>query len=136
MQGPIGPKGDKGDTASGLKDIIATSLGILTVLQADNGQHDVDIITSDSFFGTLTASGWTGSAAPYTQTITVNGILATDTPIVDLNMAEVTDANSSQVLEEWSCIGRLTVSNDNEITAYCYEEKPTIDIPVLFKIIR
>ena len=30
----------------------------------------------------LPASGWTGSAAPYSQTVDVAGILATDTPVL------------------------------------------------------
>lgn len=133
IQGPPGPQGPKGDTASGIKDIIATALGKLTILQADNSQHNVELITSDSFFGTFLSSGWS-DVAPFTQTITVNGLLETDNPIIDVNMENVTDAEG--VLEQYGCIGRVTVSADNTVIAYCYTEKPEIDMPIIFKVIR
>lgn len=132
-RGQKGEKGDKGDTASGIKDIIATALGKLTILQADNSQHDVELITSNSFFGTFLSSGWS-DVAPFTQTITVNGLFATDNPIIDVNMENVTD--SEGVLEQYSCIGRVTISADNTATAYCYTEKPEVDMPIIFKVIR
>ncbi len=86
-----------------------------------------------SYVGTLTAAGWSGSA-PYTQTITVPGILATDNPFVDVNLSGVT--NGTSILEAWILVGRLTVTADNTVVAYCYEDKPEVNIPILFKVVR
>lgn len=83
--------------------------------------------------GTLLASKWS-AAAPFTQEITVDGVLFDDYPFVDIDLSEVTDAVG--VIENWTLVGRCTVSKDNTITAYCYEEKPTVDIPVIFKVVR
>lgn len=86
-----------------------------------------------SYKTTLLASGWS-SSAPYTQTITVNGILKTDEPFVDVYLEGVDDGTT--ILEAWSVVGRLSVSADNTLTAYCYEEKPEVDIPIILKVVR
>lgn len=88
---------------------------------------------TESFKNTLPASGWSGSA-PYTQSITVSGILASDEPFVDVNLKDV--SNGAEILEAWSVVGRITASANNTITAYCYEEKPAVDIPILLKVVR
>ncbi len=86
-----------------------------------------------TFKGTLLASGWS-SKAPFTQTVTINGLLSTDYPFVDIDLSEVSNAQS--VIEGWNMVGRVTVDRNNTIIGYCYEEKPTVDIPVVFKVVR
>lgn len=88
---------------------------------------------SETYKGTFSSSGWS-SSAPYTQTITVNGVLSTDYPFVDIDLSEVSDATA--VIEAWKMVGRCTVSADNKVIAYCYEEKPTVAIPIVFKVVR
>lgn len=92
-----------------------------------------NVATTDSYKTTLPASGWGGSA-PYTQTITVNGLLEADEPFVDVYLEGVADGTA--ILEAWGCVGRLSVSADNKVTAYCYEEKPGVDIPIILKVVR
>lgn len=94
-----------------------------------NGKPDKATYTA-----TLTASGWS-SSAPYTQTVTVSGILATDAPVVDLNMSSATTSNAELLQGAWSNIGRI-VTAANKITAYCYNEKPTVDIPLNIMVVR
>lgn len=90
---------------------------------------------SHDYTGTLTTSGWSGSA-PYTQTITVNGIKGSDVPFVDVNLAGVNDSGTAVgILEAWMLVGRISASADNKITAYCYEEKPAVNIPILLKVV-
>ena len=86
-----------------------------------------------TYTGTFSTSGWS-SSAPYTQTITVNGLLATDNPFADINLSGV--SNAASALEEWRKIGRITVSANNTLVAYCYEEKPTVAISVILKVVR
>lgn len=81
---------------------------------------------------TLTANGWS-STAPYTQKISIPGILATDDPFADVYLDEVDDG--SDILDAWYRVGRMATENDS-ITAYCYEEKPTVNIPIIVKVVR
>lgn len=89
--------------------------------------------TTKTFKGTLLASGWSDSA-PFTQTVTIEGMLSTDYPFVDIDLSETEDAKS--VIEAWNLVGRVTVESDNTIIGYCYEEAPAVDIPIVFKVVR
>jgi hypothetical protein len=91
--------------------------------------------TTASYTATFPSSGWSTSA-PYTQTAYVDGILLTDDPIVDIDMSSATNADNWGLLTEaWSLVGRVT-ANAGSVTAYCYEEKPTIDIKLILKVVR
>lgn len=83
---------------------------------------------------TLSTSGWS-SSAPYTQTVTVTGILATDTPIIDLNMSNATADTAADIQGGWACIGRI-VTAENTITAYCYENIPKVALPLNILVVR
>lgn len=63
----------------------------------------------------------------------VNGILGTDNPFADIDLSSA--SNASAAIEAWNLIGRIT-ANNNSITAYCYEKKPTINLKVLLKVVR
>lgn len=76
---------------------------------------------------------WSGSSAPYTQTISVVGILATDNPIVDIvpsNNFEMAEAE----LEAFGMIYKI-VTGDGSITAYA-SEKTSASVPVKMKLDR
>ena len=88
---------------------------------------------TETYRGTFSASGWSGSA-PYMQEIQITGVLQTDYPFVDIDLSDVEDA--AAVIEGWKLVGRCTLSADNTVIAYCYEEKPEVDIPVIFKVVR
>lgn len=86
--------------------------------------------------GTLTAAGWSGSAAPYTQTLAISGMQATDNPFLGPNYTS-TDVDTVKGQEEaFSLIGRID-SGVGNITVYIYEDsKPEVDIPILVKVVR
>ena len=88
---------------------------------------------TQTYKGTFLASGWS-NGVPFTQEIAVDGILSTDYPFVDIDLSDVVDA--AAVIEGWTLIGRCTVSADNTVIAYCYEEAPAVDIPIIFKVVR
>ena len=92
-----------------------------------------NIATTETFKGTLLANNWS-SSAPFTQTVNIPGLLSSDYPFVDIDLSEVADAQS--VIEGWNNVGRVTVDSDNTVIGYCYKEKPTIDIPMVFKVVR
>ena len=70
--------------------------------------------------GTLTTS-WTGSAAPYSQAVTLSGILATDTPILDLICST---SNYEPEQEAWGKVFKA-VCSANTITFYASEASET-----------
>lgn len=85
------------------------------------------------YTATLTTAGWSASA-PFAQTVTVTGILATDTPIIDVILSGTASTAILQS-EAWGCVGRITTAA-NSITVYCYEEKPITAIPIQLKVVR
>lgn len=86
--------------------------------------------------GTLTAAGWSGTAAPYTQTLTISGMQATDNPFLGPNYTS-TDVDTVKGQEEaFNLIGRID-SGAGNVTVYIYEDsKPEVDIPILVKVVR
>lgn len=85
-------------------------------------------------FDTTLSTSWTGSSAPYTQTVSVSGVLSTDNPIVDVVLSSTTSTAISQ-LAGWGCVSKITTSNGS-ITATCFEEKPTVSIPIQMCVVR
>lgn len=86
-----------------------------------------------TYTATLSTS-WSGSSAPYTQTVTVSGITSSDTPIIDVVLSSTTSTALSQ-LEAWGCVSKITTST-NSITATCLEDKPITAIPIQLKVVR
>ena len=76
---------------------------------------------------------WSGSAAPYTQDITISGILAADTPLVDLTPSS-TYATAQQQLADWGKIYRI-VTAANKITVYA-TDKTTTALPIQLQVVR
>ena len=76
---------------------------------------------------------WSGSAAPYTQDITISGMLAADKPIVDLTPSS-TYATAQAQLADWGKIYRI-VTAANKITVYA-TEKTTTALPIQLQVVR
>ena len=111
-----------------------------TLLEPDS-QNIVDVIVSGgggSSSVTYTAeigTNWVAAeTGEYTQTVVVNGILATDNPIVDVVLATAKNTALSQ-LEAWSLISKIETSNGS-ITVTCLEEAPTTAILIQIKVVR
>lgn len=77
---------------------------------------------------------WTGTSAPYTQTVSVAGITNTDTPIVDVVLSSNTETALAQ-LEAWGCVSKIETAT-NSITVTCLEDKPETSIPIVLKVVR
>lgn len=95
--------------------------------------HDTSRATVANYTGTLAAASWSGASAPYTQTLTVNGLLASDTPTVDVVMSgtySTDDARNSA----WAAIYRA-VTSANTLTVYA-SELPTVDLPIQIQCVR
>ena len=118
---------------------IISLAGDVTGSVSFDGSNDVVINTSlisasNYYHVTFKASNWS-SSAPYTQTVSVSGIKSSDNPIADINMSAATSSNSADLLGAWMLVGRIATA-DGKITAYCYEEKPTVDISVNLMVVK
>lgn len=82
---------------------------------------------------TLNSSNWS-SSAPYTQKVTVSGILASDMPHIS-PVYSSTLATAMAQKEAWEMVSKATASS-GAITFTCFEDKPTTNIPVQIEVNR
>lgn len=82
---------------------------------------------------TLSASGWS-SSTPYTQTITVAGMLTTDAPHVSPVYSDTLDTAIAQQ-EAWAMVSKAE-AEEGSITFTCFEDKPGNDIPIHLEVNR
>lgn len=102
----------------------------------------VDPTPADAFRGlitrkitaTLTASGWKGSAAPYTQTIAAVGVLETDFPHVTPVYSDTLSTALAQK-EAWAMVSEGD-AGAGTITFTCFEDKPETSIPIQIEVAR
>lgn len=78
-------------------------------------------------------TAWTGSG-PYTQTVTVPGILATDTPHISPVYSTVLETAIAES-EAWAVVNKAEAKSDS-IVFTCFEEKPTASIAVQIEVFR
>lgn len=101
---------------------------------ADSAQADVDALETEvsgkankstSVTATISGSAWTGSAAPYTNTVSIAGV--TSDKLIEVLAQSLTDTQFEAYTN--ANISRIT-QGENSITLYAYGDKPTIDLPI------
>ena len=85
-----------------------------------------------SYTATITTT-WSGSG-PYTQAVSVSGILSTDTPHI-MPVYSTTNSTAISQKEAWACVSKAETSA-NTITFTCFEEKPATAIPIQIEVMR
>ncbi len=114
---------DKAMNRDGLKRLWARALATFGTATAMN----ITVV--------LPASGWS-STVPYTQTVAAPALLATDDHCpADIDMSGATVDSYPSLLESGYALGRLVTGNGS-LTAYCYLEKPTVDLTINIKVVR
>lgn len=117
-----------------------TITGIITGISTPTNNTDcanksyVDTkATVHSYTASLSAT-WTGTSAPYTQSISISGILSTDKPHIT---PVYSSTNATAILEKkaWNCISKA-VTSAGKITFTCFEEKPTQALSLQIEVIR
>lgn len=76
---------------------------------------------------------WSGSNAPYSKAVTINGIMALDQPIIDLSPSSDYETAEPQI-EQWGYVYRADTAA-NKITFFA-TEKPDVALPVKVRCIR
>lgn len=84
---------------------------------------------SRSYIVSVPSSGWKTITGGYQQSVTVNGITSSDTPIVGLKPTGTTSATVNNEKYAFSCIDKAETGT-NSITLTCYDEKPTANITI------
>lgn len=112
-QGQVGPQGPEGPQgpAGGAMEIFAATVA-----------------------GSGGASGWVGTG-PFTATVTVTGLLATDSPIVDIDLSAVAFVDVPDVQADWGLVYRAAASADNTLTLYATRE-PVSSFDLTIKVVR
>ena len=116
--------------ANGIDPLVCQTgnYGDKTVTGAKIADHAVSV----DYTVTLDTT-WSGDAAPYTKEQTINGILATDKPLIDI-VPSATFADAEKQADAWALIYRA-VTAANKITFYA-KAKPTVSIPLQIRCIR
>lgn len=82
---------------------------------------------------TLSSAGWTGSAAPYTQTVTCTGATADMArPTIDIDHSSENYDTAMDSEDAWCSIYRAVTGAD-QITFYA-SEKPTVNLSVVVEM--
>ena len=92
------------------------------------------IKTDNAVYTAVIGTEWNGEEAPYTLTIDVPGILASDTPhITAVYSADIETVLAQQ--EAWANISDAE-TGDGTITFTCFENKPEMAIPIQIEVNR
>lgn len=91
---------------------------------------------TNTYFVTIKADKWTEDVVNrgYICTATVEGILATDNPIADIQLGVVL-ADNDAMLTAWALVTRI-VTADGSVTLYANSDKPKTDITFQLKVVR
>ena len=81
---------------------------------------------------TLTVAGWTGSSAPYTQSVTVAGL--TDAKRAMAYPVYGSNADSNIALKEACGMVSFASRDGTTMTFTCLEDKPTVAIPITVEV--
>ena len=104
-------------------DLAFTSLGSQVSSKAE----------TSTFIATIPSQGWNGADAPYSIDVTVNGILATDNPVVDiLSSSDYATAQLEQ--DAWAQVYRITTAA-NQIAVYA-KSVPSVPLSIQLKVVR
>lgn len=86
------------------------------------------------FNATIATSKWSAGSAPYTQLVSVPGLKATDSP----HATPVYSTTQSIAVDQEIAWNRISEgeARDNGVMFTCFEDKPTVDIPIQIEVFR
>lgn len=105
---------------------IGTELSGKATTEYVNGRH----LTASA---TLSAD-WTGTKAPFVQTVSVPGLLESDTPHVTPVYSGTLDTALAQK-DAWALVSAASAGTDT-LTFACLEDKPATAIPIQIEVMR
>lgn len=122
---------------SGLYKVTVDSTGHVSgtaaVTKGDLGA--LGLAATGSYTATISTT-WSGSAAPYTQVVTVSGLLTTDKQVHITPDYSTALATSKAQQEAWNLVSKGDVTANNQITLTCFGDKPMTAVPVKLEVTR
>jgi|GEM_PF-1608438 len=115
-------------------DVGADPTGSASAALTSAKTYTDDLAAERALYTATITTSWTTATTGYSQTITVSGVLATDTPIIGV-VQTFTVATNQTLLKNWALVSRITTAA-NSITVYAYGEKPTTAIPIQILCVR
>lgn len=106
-------------------EVIINKDGTMSLIKEEKVKHFTVTIPSDNY--------WSGQATPYTREININGILETDTPIVDVVLSDIYNTAELE-MESWEYIYNIK-TEDNKIIVYA-KEVPTVALTIHLEVHR
>lgn len=108
------------ETEVELVEVTADSIGAASKEYVDS------VATGTTLLVTLVSASWTGTAAPYTYTISNSAITATSnqelTPATDITADQLTALQNANIIDGGQAAGSMTLK--------AFGKKPSVDIPV------
>lgn len=108
------------ETEVELVEVTADSIGAASKEYVDS------VVIGTTLSVTLASASWTGTAAPYTYTISNSAITATSTqevsPATDITADQLTALQSANIIDGGQAAGSMTLK--------AFGKKPSVDIPV------
>ena len=93
----------------------------------------MSVSTASKTYTANVSTTWTGTEAPYRQTISVVGMTSNDNPIVDVVPSTTYETAKTQI-SEYGKIYKITTSTDS-ITVYATEKTETV-VPIQLKCVK
>ena len=116
-----------------LTALLDTTNNYAFIQNADTNKYAESFPKVYDFQCTLTTSNWNGTSAPYTQTVTVQGMKSSYEPIADVSLSNDIELRKQQNAQ-WGRVSMIT-TGDGSITAYCDAVTPTIALPIRLKVV-
>lgn len=120
-------KGDGTGTVTAAEETEVELVEVTTdSIGAASKEYVDSVATGTTLSVTLASASWTGTAAPYTYTISNAAITATSTqevsPATDITADQLTALQSANIIDGGQAAGSMTLK--------AFGEKPSVDIPV------
>ena len=112
--------------------------GVTTAHIADGavtGEKIASAAVSQIIRASVPVEGWAQYVNYATNVFTIEGLLPSDSPIVDLDLTRKTGADLVALTEVWGNVLRAGVSSDGEFYIYS-SEIPTLEIPIKLMVVR
>ncbi len=110
------------------------ALSITESQVSDLGTYATTALYTTTVTGSAGSSDWTGSG-PYIATKTVSGLLANDTPIVDIDLSGASYSDVTDIGAEWATVYRVEASSANTLKVYATAE-PAKSFSLQIKVVR
>lgn len=83
-------------------------------------------------YATFSAGNWS-SSQPYTQTVSVSGVKATDTPVISLYILSGTSAATAKAQGKAYGYVDRGITDNGTLTLQCFNSKPSTTFQVIIK---